>query len=200
MAHEPHHGHKFPIEHLDKLRDPERQRYLNPETVWTVIGGGPPRIVVDIGVGLGHFAIPFARKIPDGIVFGCDIMAEMLDHLGEVLKSEGVPNVTPIHCQEARIPLGDQLADIVFMSNVHHELHHPGKSLDECRRLLRPGGIVVVIDWKPDDAGSLGPPAEVRIPAVKVREQLETAGFQGIRNHEVLPYHYFLTGEKPGGC
>jgi len=199
MTHGHQHGHKFDIANLDKLRDPERLRYLNPEAVWSVIGAGPPRVLVDIGVGLGFFAIPFARHMREGIVFGCDISAEMLNRLQEVLEAEGVSNVTPIHSEEVRIPLGDQLADVVFMSNLHHELDHPEASLDECRRLLRPGGLLVVIDWKPEET-PMGPPLEVRIAPERVREQLEAAGFQAVTRHDPLPYHYFITAEKPGGC
>lgn len=199
MAHAHRHGFKFDVAHLDKLRDPERQRYLNPEAVWAVIGRASPRVLVDVGVGLGHFAVPFARLMPEGVVFGCDISAEMLDHLRDALRAEAVANVTPIQSEEVRIPLGDQLADVVLMSNLHHELDDPEGSLDECRRLLRPGGIVAVIDWKQEPT-PLGPPVEVRIAPDRVQQQLEAAGFQAVTRHDLLPYHYFLTGEKPGGC
>ena len=199
MGHGHHHGYKFDIAKLDKLRDPERLRYLDPEAIWGVIGRGPPRVLVEIGVGLGFFAIPFARKMSDGIVYGCDLSAEMLDHLRQVLQAEGVTNVTPLRSEEVRVPLADQIADLVLMANLHHELDDPEASLDECRRLLRPGGLLAVIDWKPEETPT-GPPVEVRIPSGRVRAQMEQAGFQAVTEHPILPYHYFLTGEKPGGC
>lgn len=203
MAHGTHRGHKFDVANLEKLRDPERARYLDPEAVWAVIGGGPPRILIEIGAGLGHFALAFARKMPEGLIFACDIQPEILDHLRGVLAKEGVSNVKPLLSEEVRVPLSDQIADVVFMANLHHELDDPDGSLDQCRRLLRPGGIVAVVDWKPEAPQSgrpAGPPVEVRISPDRVRAQLEAAGFQGMRSHDVMPYHYFLTAEKPGGC
>jgi SAM-dependent methyltransferase len=202
MAHGPHphhHGYKFDIAKLDKLRDPERLRYMNPAAVWDVIGRSTPRVLVEIGVGIGFFAIPLARRMPEGLVYGCDISDEMLDQLRAALRAEGVNNVTPLRSEEVRIPLADQIADVVFMANLHHELDDPEGLLDECRRLLRPGGRLAVIDWKPEETPT-GPPVTARIPPERVRAQLEAAGFQAVKAHAIFPYHYFLTGEKPGGC
>ena len=67
MAHGHSHGHKgfkFDVSNLEKLRDPERLRYLNPDAIWRVIVREPPRVLVEIGVGIGYFAIAFARKMP----------------------------------------------------------------------------------------------------------------------------------------
>ena len=202
MAHGHSHGHKgfkFDVANLEKLRDPERLRYLNPDAIWAVVGRGNPRVLVEIGVGIGYFAIAFARKMPEGIVFGCDVSAEMLGHLREALRAEGVANVTPVQSGEVKVPLADQIADLVLMANLHHELDDPEGSLDECRRLLRPGGLLAVIDWKPEETPT-GPPVAVRIPPERIRAQMEAAGFQAVAEHAILPYHTFFTGEKPGGC
>ena len=59
------HGHKFDVAKLDRLRDPERLNYLNPDKIWQAIGGADLRTVVDIGAGIGFFAIPFATTSPE---------------------------------------------------------------------------------------------------------------------------------------
>jgi ubiquinone/menaquinone biosynthesis C-methylase UbiE len=190
--HKHHHGHKFNPANLDRLRDPERLRYTNPEAIWPLIATHPVTTLVDVGAGLGFFAIPFARKMPGGRVYACDTSAEMLEHLQAALAAHNVPNVTPVRSEEVRIPLEDHGADVVFMANLHHELDHPLESLAECLRLLKPGGTIAIIDWKPEPT-PMGPPAEVRIPPETVRGQLTAAGFQGITSHPLLRYHYFLT-------
>lgn len=199
--HHHHHGHKFDPAKLDKLRDPERAIYQNPDKLWEVLSAppvaSPPQGVVDVGTGIGFFAIPFARKIPGGIVYATDIVPEMLEHLGKALQAEGVSNVKPVLSEEVKIPLEDGCADIVFMVNLQHEFDDPEGSLRECLRMLKPNGRIGVIDWKPEETPT-GPPVHVRVPADKVEAMLNTVGFGEVTDHPILPYHYFLTALKPG--
>lgn len=188
----PHHGYKFNPALLERLRDPERLRYLNPDAVWEVLAARPITTLIDLGAGIGFFAIPFARKLPEGRVYACDSSAEMLEHLKAALREHSVSNATPVLTGEVRVPLEDGLADAVLMANLHHELDHPEATLAECRRLLKPCGIVALIDWKPEPT-PMGPPLEARIPPETASEQLRRAGFLDIARHDILPYHYFLT-------
>ncbi len=190
--HKHHHGHKFNPAHLDRLRDPERLRYMNPEAIWPILAVRPLTTLVDIGAGLGFFAIPFARHIPSGRVYACDNSPEMLEHLRAALAEAHVANVTALRSEEVRVPLEDHAADVVFMANLHHELDHPEESLAECRRLLKPGGLVAIIDWKAEPT-PMGPPVAVRVALDTVRGQLTQAGFHDLASHPLLPYHYFLT-------
>ncbi len=191
------HGHKFNVAKLDRLRDPERLSYLNPDKIWQAIGGADLRTVVDIGAGIGFFAIPFARKIPEGTVYACDLSEEMVGHLKLAIAAEEAANVTPVKTEEVRVPLADGIADLVFMINLHHELDRPADSLAECRRLLRGGGKVAIMDWKPQQTPS-GPPIHVRIAPDTVEAQLRAAGFEQVTSHDLLPHHYAIAGLTPG--
>ena len=189
-------GHKFDISRLERLRDPERLETMNPDKIWAVLADGLIiNTLVDIGVGIGFFAIPFARKIKRGKVYGCDLHPEMLKYLEAAMEKEGVDNIEPVRCGEVEVPLEDGIADMVIMVNLHHELDFRDRSLAECRRLLRSGGKVAVIDWKPIQTEH-GPPMEIRIPPEQVLEELTAAGFQRTAEHDIMPNHYFLTGVK----
>ena len=185
-------GHKFDVKKLERLRDPERLSYLNPDKIWSVIAPDEVRTVVDLGAGIGFFAIPFSRKIPQGKVYGCDLSDEMVANLKMAIKSEGVSNIITVKTEEVHVPLPDGVADLVFMVNLHHEFDHPLESMAECRRMLRPGGRVAVVDWKPEQTPG-GPPLHVRVAPEKVMAQLREAGFEGGQTHSLLPYHYVVT-------
>ena len=190
------HGHKFDISKLDKLKDPERLKAQNPDKIWEAIGGSGAETLVEIGAGIGFFAIPFARKIPQGRVYACDISGEMLEHLAGEIEKAGIENIVEVKTGEVDVPLDDGMADIVTMFNLHHELDHPNDSLTECSRLLKPGGGLAIIDWKAEETPK-GPPVNIRIPEEKVTEQLKTANFEQIRSHPILPDHYLITALKP---
>ena len=190
------HGHKFDPKKKANLKDPERLAREDPELIWKTLALRRPQRFVDIGCGVGYAAIPFARKMPDGVVYACDISMEMLDALGGELETEKAGNIVPLHMEEVAVPLEDGLADCVYSQNIYHEFHRLDESLAEFMRLLKPGGLLAIIDWKPGDTPH-GPPQEVRVSAEQIISDCAAAGYIDLTPHDVLPYHSFVTGRKP---
>jgi len=188
-------GHKFDFAKLDKLRDPDRLRSQDPERIWSLIAAKAPRVVVDIGAGIGFFALPFARAMPEGKVYAADIEPKMLDALRGILREEGVDNIEALSCEEAHVPLPDGCADVVFMANLHHEFDHPLTSLRDALRLLRVGGSLAIFDWDVVDSEK-GPPLHVRVAPDEVTTQLNEVGFTEVARHDGFPYHYLITATK----
>jgi len=62
--------------------------------------------------------------------------------------------------------------------------------------LLRPGGVIAIIDWKDEDNGK-SPPAGRRVPESVIQTQLERAGFGQFSSHGLYEFHSFLTATKP---
>lgn len=187
--------YEFDEARLERLRDPDRLVTQNPERIWSVLADRPPRTLVDLGTGIGFCAIPFARRLPDGLLYACDVKEEALRYLREAIRREGVTNIVPVLSEPVYVPLEDAIADVVVMINLHHHLPSRPGTLAQCRRLLRMGGKVTVIDWKTIPTAK-GPPQEARIPPAKVRAELHAAGFQAVVEHDVLPEHYIVTGLK----
>lgn len=187
--------YEFDEARLERLRDPDRLVTQNPERIWSVLADRPPRTLVDLGTGIGFFAIPFARRMPDGLLYACDVKEEALRYLREAIRREGVTNIVPVLSEPVYVPLEDAIADVVVMINLHHHLPSRPGTLAQCRRLLRMGGKVTVIDWKTIPTAK-GPPQESRIPPAQVRVELHAAGFREVSEHDVLPEHYIVTGLK----
>ena len=187
-----HHGHKFDPAKLEKLRDPERLETQNPDTLWQAIGAGEDAVVVDVGAGIGFFALPIARRVSRGWVYACDILPVMLEYVRKAQEREQVRNLTPVLCGEVHVPLPSGLADVVLMVNLHHEFDAPDRTLAEARRLLKPGGVLAALDWKKIDTPH-GPPLDVRLEPAAVAAQMRAAGFTDPREHDLFPQHWFLT-------
>lgn len=101
--------------------------------------------VVDLGCGPAwHF--PLLREhVPAGRLIGVDIQPEMLPVARARAASVGAEIVEADLA--APVPLPDGVADVVMAVHVFHELPYPLPLLDEIRRLLKPGGVVLLYDW-----------------------------------------------------
>lgn len=184
-----HGGHKFDPVHRAHLDSPERRAYLDPERILAAFRLQPGWRVADIGTGVGFFALPAARLVgPEGRVYAVDMAPEMLEDLRRKVASGGVANVEPLLSTENRVPLDNGSVDLAFLACVLHELMGAG-TLRECRRILRPRGVLAVVDWKKLDQ-DIGPPREHRLDEAAAHAVLGDAGFTIVRTFEAGPYHY----------
>lgn len=186
---------KFDPKKLDKLNDPKRLEYLNPDLIWEKAGLRDPSVLIDIGAGTGFFALLFSEKMKKGKVYACDISDEMLLWLEDNLPSESKGRVIPVKMEESSVPLSNEVADLVYMINLHHELEEPLRIIRESRRLLKKGGKLLIIDWKKEQTPE-GPPIGIRVSKTTIESQMRRSGFANINAYPTLPYHHFLIGEK----
>lgn len=186
---------KFDPSKLQKLNDPGRLQYLNPDIIWETLNPAAPRVLVDIGAGTGVFSVLFARKIGHGKVYACDISDIMISWMKENLPAELRERVVPVRMDESSVPLQDGVADVVYMINLHHELEEPEKIIAEAHRLLKDGGKLSVIDWKKEETPE-GPPVSIRVTEEEIARQMGGAGFSDVQLHRVLKFHSFVTGIK----
>ena len=100
--------------------------------------------IVDLGCGPGLLVRDMASRVSNAELLGFDITPAMIDYadqLGLAAKFE-VLDVTA-----GPIPLGDQSVDLISMAAVLHVLDEPLVCLAELKRLLKPGGVFLLVDW-----------------------------------------------------
>lgn len=188
------HDHKFNPEFLHKLNNPERLKDLPPDFLFLDFQAKNPEIIFDIGAGTGFFSVQLAKYFPTSKIYACDISPAMLNWMSE--------NITPGHekinvhlMEENQIPFEDSTGDLLFMINLHHELDDPELMLSECHRVLKPGGHILIADWKKEDM-PMGPPTDIRCKPENISEQLKNAGFKNISVNTQLEKHFVVVGEK----
>lgn len=148
--------------------------------------------VLDYGAGSGVLSVPVAGRLPDGTVYAVDESPEMLEHLRERLAGTGLRNVYPRLIEDNHVDLGDSSVDRVLAVNLLHEVIGEG-ALSEMRRLLRPDGFLLAVDWRSDVERDTGPPSDVSLTEEEGREMLEEAGFQvAAAGGGEFPYHFAL--------
>lgn len=178
---------------IERLRSPDRLEYFDPDKIWDELNPPPDCTVIDIGTGVGFVALPFAKRYPDATVYGCDILDGMIELLTEDATGRGLGNVQGIVMQPNSVALRDGAADVIVMAQLHHELDEPAPLLAECKRLLRPGGTIAIVDWADADNGK-SPPVGRRVPVARLQDELTTAGFAALALHDVYEFHTFITG------
>jgi len=103
-------------------------------------------LVVDLGAGTGLLTLALAPQVQH--LVAVDISEPMLQRLDDTAAADGVHNVEPLVADLRRLPLDDESATLVVSNYAFHHLDDPGKelALAEARRILRPGGRLVICD------------------------------------------------------
>lgn len=184
--------HKFDPKNIEKLDNPERAQSQSIEAFLEILRPRAGMAYADIGCGAGYFTLPVAERVgPNGMIYAVDLQVEMLQELEHRAKAIGLKNVVTVHSGEREIPLPSSCVDVVCLANVFHELEEPVFFLQEIRRILRPGGRFIVIDWKPIET-PVGPPLSERVSLQTLLATLQEAGFQYQYEHPIYPYHHVV--------
>jgi len=109
----------------------------------------PPRAaVLDVGCGTGEFERLILSEHPKQRIVGVDLSAKMLEIARE--KCQAHPNVTFCIASAAALPFAAHSFDVVVSASALHYFDQPALSLEEMRRVLKPGGLAVILDWCKD--------------------------------------------------
>ena len=185
---------KFNPENLQKLNDPQRLTDIPPEYIMGKLNMAKPEVLVDIGAGTAFFSIAFLERLNPSTIYACDYSDIMIGWMKKNV-SPVYPDIIPVKNEESLVPLDDQIADLVYMITLHHELENPSRMLEESYRILKPGGKFFIVDWKKKEM-SEGPPVKIRYVPEQVREQMINSGFSGIFIYDELPKHFLVVGDK----
>lgn len=106
----------------------------------------PGDVAVDLGCGTGLLALPLAAVAAR--TYAVDSSAQMLERLRQRAGEMGAAALEPVHADLRELPLEDESATLVVSNYAFHHLPDTGKelALSEARRVLRPGGRLVVCD------------------------------------------------------
>ncbi|MGA7616274.1 MAG: class I SAM-dependent methyltransferase [Thermoanaerobaculia bacterium] len=192
------HDRVFDPAKAHKLEDPERTKWLPIDPILDRFGIRDGDVIADIGVGTGYFAIPMARRTPNGRVIGVDLQPEMLELFRRKLGDAAAPSNVETRLGRAdATTLGDHSVDVVLLANLWHEIDDLDAATKEIERILRPGGTLAILDWRPDVQQPPGPPLDHRIPSRDARERIERHGFREAAETNLGEYSYLVTAKAP---
>jgi ubiquinone/menaquinone biosynthesis C-methylase UbiE len=125
--------------------------FLTRSGLREVLTPRPGERVLEVGPGTGYYSLEVARWIsPGGTLDVLDIQQDMLDLTVRRARERGIPNVVPQKGDAQRLPYPDATFDAAYLNFVLGEVPDGDAALRELRRVLKPGGRLVVGEALPD--------------------------------------------------
>ena len=108
-------------------------------------------------------------------MLACDTSPAMLRAARKEANEAGLNNLKLKKSKDPEIPFPENCADIVMLGFVLHETGSIRLFLSEVRRVLRPGGWAVLMEWHPRPT-DYGPPLWARLSPLETRHAVRAAG------------------------
>ena len=111
----------------------------------------PDETILDLACGTGELERLLLQENPEQSITGVDISEEMLNKAKQKLSA-----YSQVSWQTARaseLPFEDGSFDVVMCASAFHYFDDPIASLREIKRVLKPDGRVVILDWCKDYFG-----------------------------------------------
>lgn len=188
-----HHRFENPEQWAQRFENPERDAWQKPAEVIQALELTPNMVVADIGSGTGYFAVRLAAAVPQGRVWGVDIEPAMVRYLNARADKADLDNLHSI-LGAPDGPLLPQPVDRVLIVDTYHHISERVAYLKRVAGYLKPGGWLVIVDFKMGDL-PVGPPNSMKLPPEQVEQELREAGFVVTKKPELLPYQYVIFAE-----
>lgn len=185
------------VEGAEWLDRAERDQEEDPDRAIDVLKIQKSATVADIGCGSGYMTEKLSKKVgPMGRVYATDIQPGMLDLLARRVAKRKLTNVTPIlgTQDDPRLPI--EALDLVLMVDVYHELSQPQLMLRHIKTSLKPGGRLVLVEYRKEDPGiPIRPEHKMSVQEAKL--EVEAEGFKLTATNEDLPRQHILIFSRP---
>ena len=135
------------------LERPERVKEEEPAKLIEALAVRPGMVVADVGAGSGYHAFLMSPLVGEtGKVIASDIQPEMLELIKERAKKDGVKNVVTVRgtTTDPQLPAGG--VDLILLVDVYHEFSHPYEMAEKLVAALKPGGRLVFVEFRLEDA------------------------------------------------
>ena len=168
--------------------------FSNPQKNLAHLGVDIGMKVVDLGAGSGFYSIEAGKAVgPRGRVYVVDVAQDLLSRIKNSAALVGVNNIEVIWGNIEKIggtKLREGVADRAILSNTLFQVAQADRDnlALEIKRIVKPGGKLLVVDWAPDN--DLSP--KTAIPSIVAEGTFEKNGFTLENSFDAGDHHYGL--------
>jgi len=179
------------------LERPEREDEENPTKCIEALELKEGDVVADLGAGSGYYTFRMAPKVgAKGKILAVEIEDKMLAELKKKIEKQKAANVETVKCTETDPKLPEGGVDLVLMVDVYHELAFPYEVMTAIRKSLKPGGRVVLVEFRKEDPKV--PIKEVhKMSEEQIKKEMAVVGLAHQKTDARLPWQHIAIFTKP---
>jgi len=172
---------------------------IDAEKALSLIAVKPGSRFLDLACGFGHYSLAIADRIGEnGLVYAVDLWPEGIASLNREIAKQGIRNIQPLVADmRNRLPIEGGSIDACLLATILHDLSKEDRksTLQEIVRLLKPGGMLTIIEFKKIAEGP-GPPLKIRMGEEEIEALVAPYGFAKVAGGEVGAFNYLLKYER----
>ena len=174
------------------LERDEREREERTDLLVAALPLRPGMVVADIGAGTGYLTRRIAPALlPGGRALAVDVQPEMVRMLEAMVRQTGLTQIQPVLGAEDDVRLPAASVDLAIMVDVYHELAYPYEMLASLVGALKPGGLLVFVEYREEDA-AVPIKAVHKMSEAQVRREAAVHALAWVRTVETLPWQHMV--------
>lgn len=148
--------------------------------------------VCDMGSGNGYHTLPMAEAVGGtGRVYAVDVQPEMIVMLNERIAEKAITNIEPIIGEVDDPKLPPNSCDLILLVDVYHEFSHPEAMLTAMKKALKPGGQIVLVEFRAED-DSVPIKPEHKMSKAQITKEMNANGLKLAREFDGLPWQHMM--------
>lgn len=178
------------------LDRPERDEEELPQRLLRALDLNASDVVADIGSGTGFFTFRIADLVPSGRVYAVEVQQALVDTIRVRAQRQGIRNVTPVLGAVDDPSLPENRFDLALIVSSYHEFAHPREMLDRLVSALKPGGRLVLVEYRAEDT-TIPITNLHRMSEAQIILEGEAAGLNYRETIDVLPQQHIVVFNVP---
>jgi len=181
------------------LESESREIYREREKLAALVGLKPGMTVADVGAGSGFMIELFAKAVgPSGKAYAVDINAKLLERIAHQATEQGLKHLTTVLARDDSSELPANSVDVAFICDTYHHFEYPADTMASIRRALRPGGQLIIVEFRMTGATGERMRNHVRAGQEVFTKEIVEAGFEVVQVHDVpwLTENYIVRFKK----
>jgi len=177
------------------LERPSRASEERPDLLVEELHLQPGMTVADIGAGSGYLSRRMAPIVQPGRIFAVDVQPQMVALLTELSQRPEFKNLVPIQGGTEDVKLPAASVDLAVLVDVYHELAYPYEVMRSLARALKPGGRIVLVEYRGEDP-DVPIKALHKMSEAQIRREMSVLPLAWVRTSERLPMQHIVVFRK----